>query len=127
MKNINELNQKIALLKKQGYDVQTISDGYHTFSELYELRLAYNAALFNEWTSGKKYDVHKSKTFQDIETGEYTQWEGWFIVVAETPNGQIGNHYPVAAWDKFKVAEKEKANAWDGNMPDTICERLFQL
>ncbi len=27
----------------------SLSDGYHTFNELYEFRKMYNAALFNEW------------------------------------------------------------------------------
>ena len=38
-----------------------ISDGYHTFDELYEFRKIYNACLFNEWASQNKYSVHKSR------------------------------------------------------------------
>ena len=30
---------------------EQMSDGYHTFAELYEFRKAYNAALFNEWAA----------------------------------------------------------------------------
>lgn len=30
------------------------SDGYHTFNELYEFRMIYNAALFNDWAEQKK-------------------------------------------------------------------------
>jgi hypothetical protein len=36
-----------------------ISDGYHTFNELYEFRKMYNAVLFNLWAELEKYDVHK--------------------------------------------------------------------
>ena len=32
-------------------DKGKISDGYHTFDELYEFRKVYNAALFNEWAN----------------------------------------------------------------------------
>jgi hypothetical protein len=35
-----------------------ISDGCHTFDELYHYRMLYNAAFFN--SLGGKYEVHKS-------------------------------------------------------------------
>lgn len=31
------------------FSIAELSDGYHTFDELYEFRKMYNAALFNEW------------------------------------------------------------------------------
>ena len=34
-------------------DIENFSDGYHTFKELYEYRLIYNAALFNEFAKNK--------------------------------------------------------------------------
>ena len=40
--------------------VGQVSDGYHTFDELYEFRKLYNAALFNEWAALGLYSVHKS-------------------------------------------------------------------
>ena len=42
-----------------------ISDGYHTFNELYEYRLLYNASMFNELAKQGLYDVHKSKKHSD--------------------------------------------------------------
>lgn len=42
-----------------------VSDGYHTFDELYEFRKLYNAALFNEWAAQGKFSVHKSKRHFD--------------------------------------------------------------
>ena len=41
-------------------ETERVSDGYHTFSELYEFRKMYNALLFNEWYKQGKYQVHKS-------------------------------------------------------------------
>lgn len=35
-----------------------VSDGFHTFDELYHYRMLYNAAFFNSLEG--KYDVHKS-------------------------------------------------------------------
>ena len=43
------------------------SDGYHTFNELYEFRMIYNAALFNEWASRNKYETSKSWKHHDGE------------------------------------------------------------
>jgi len=78
--------------KEVGLQPGGISDGYHTFDELYEFRKAYNAALFNEWALQGKYNVHKSFKHED---GEYCFGEPnkWFIVVTELPAGQISNHY----------------------------------
>ena len=50
---MNENNTKV--------DMGEVSDGYHTFNELYEYRLLYNAALFNELAKQGLYDVHKSR------------------------------------------------------------------
>jgi hypothetical protein len=74
-------------LAKQREEIdENTSDGYHTFKELYEFRLLYNASLFNEWALSNKYDVHKSKKHSD---GLECFGGGWFIVMAELPTGQI--------------------------------------
>ena len=40
-----------------------VSDGFHTFDELYHYRMLYNAAFFNSLEG--KYDVHKSYRHAD--------------------------------------------------------------
>lgn len=54
-----------------------VSDGFHTFDELYHYRMLYNAAFFNSLEG--KYDVHKSYRHAD---GELCFGGGWFIVPA---------------------------------------------
>ena len=109
---INELQQE--------QDMGEVSDGYHTFNELYYYRMLYNAAFFNllpkEW-------VHKSKRHH---TGEECFGGGWFIVMANLPTGQISNHYELKDWDLFKVPEKEFADEWDGHTPQEAAERLHR-
>lgn len=100
------------------------SDGYHTFNELYDYRKAYNALLFNEWASRGICDVHKSWHHSD---GEACFGGGWFIVSAQTPSGQITNHYETADWELFRVPERELAAAWDGHTPAIALERLLTL
>lgn len=101
-------------------DMGDISDGYHTFNELYYYRMLYNAAFFNllpkEW-------VHKSKRHH---TGEECFGGGWFIVMANLPTGQISNHYELKDWDLFQIPEKEFADEWDGHTPQEAAERLHR-
>ena len=111
------------------------SDGYHTFEEYENLRLAYNVALFNEWASQAEYtssgfeilpvkhDVHKSTRHHD---GELCFGGGWFIVVANLPSGQISNHYEMKHWDLFRVPAVEKAKyEWDGHTSEDVIKRLI--
>ena len=113
-KVMNENNTKV--------DMGEVSDGYHTFNELYEDRMLYNAALFNEFAKQELYDVHKSRKHSD---GEYPFGDSnWFIVMAELPTGQISNHYEKRDWDKFQIPEKPLANEWDGHSPRDVADRL---
>ena len=106
-------------------DMGEVSDGYHTFNELYEYRMLYNAALFNEFAKQGLYDVHKSRKHSD---GEYPFGDSnWFIVMAELPTGQISNHYEMKDWDKFQIPEKEVANKWDGHSPRDVADRLISF
>lgn len=106
-------------------DKGLISDGYHTFNELYEFRKVYNAALFNEWHNQGKYEVHKSYKHSD---GELAFGGGWFIVVAILPTGQISNHYESKDWDLFKVKEVDKAiYDFDGHTSEDVLTRLKSL
>lgn len=117
----------------EGREKAKLSDGYHTFDELYEFRKLYNAALFNEWAKHEswggrvtpKYDVHKSIRHHD---GELCFGGGWFIVVAILPEGQISNHYRMEDWDLFQIPESEKAKyEFDGHTSADVLERLKQL
>lgn len=103
-------------------DKGNISDGYHSFNELYEYRLLYNASMFNELAKQGLYDVHKSRLHSD---GEYPFGDSnWFIVMAELPTGQISNHYEMKDWDLFQIPIKEKANPYDGHTPQDVAKRL---
>lgn len=124
---------------------ELISDGYHTFKELYEFRKMYNSALFNEWAKNymdrveaiekgaittanmvfPKYNVHKSWKHYD---GELCFGGGWFIVSAMLPTGLISNHYEAKDWDLFQVPEVDKALfEFDGHTGTDVLERLKNL
>lgn len=104
---------------------QMNSDGYHTFDELYEYRMAYNAILFNEWFKAGKHDVHWSYKHSD---GELCFGGGWFVVVAQTPYGQITNHYENKHLQLFvAIEERPTAAEWDGHTPEEALKRLKGL
>ena len=119
-------------------NIKSLSDGYHTYDELYEFRKMYNAVLFNEWANTPKtnkqsltgtvtneYGVHKSWKHND---GELCFGGGWFIVSAMLPTGLISNHYKAEDWDLFHIPEVEKAlYEFDGHTPQDVLIRLKNL
>lgn len=114
----NVMMEIIDLRKHMG----EVSDGFHTFNELYDFRMVYNAALFNEWARRGIYSVHKSYRHHD---GEECFGGGWFIVVAMLPTGQISNHYKNEFWNYFRVPSYEKAQfEYDGHTSGDVLERL---
>ena len=108
------------------------SDGYHTFNELYRHRMLLNAALFAAWNRedhdlvnpaapGEGFDPHKSWRHSD---GELAFGGGWFIVVAQLPDGQVSYHYEAEHWDLFQIPEREWAATYDGHTSDDVLYRL---
>jgi hypothetical protein len=127
--SLNDFIKEIYLEKeKEAMKIDgNTSDGYHTFNELYEFRKAYNVALFNEWAKFDipQYDVHKSWKHNN---GELCFGGGWFIVVANLPNGQISNHYEAKDWDLFKIPIVDKAKyEFDGHTGEDVIKRLLSL
>jgi len=96
-----------------------LSDGYHTFNELYHHR----AILFSVICNSNPQIAWKSKLH---DTGD--MFDGMFIVGIETPQGQATYHYDINPyWDMFKVKELEKAQKWDGHTPEEAISRISIL
>ena len=107
----------VAEIPKGG--IGDLSDGYHTFNELYHHR----AILFSVICNSMPDKAWKSKLH---DTGD--MYEGMFIVGIETPEGQATYHYDIEPyWDMFKVKELEKAPKWDGHTPQVAIDRLSKL
>ena len=105
-----------------------VSDGYHTFGELYEYRLVYNALWFNSLSKHfnkngvvNPYNVHKSERHNG---GEKCFGGGWFIVMAQLPTGQVSNHYEMKYWNYFDIPIQQRADRWDGHTPQEALERM---
>ena len=96
-----------------------VSDGYHTFNELYHHR----AVLFSVICNTFKDKAWKSKKH---DTGD--MFDGMFIVGIETPQGQATYHYDINPyWDMFKVKELPNAPKWDGHTPEEAIRRISIL
>ena len=99
--------------------IGNLSDGYHTFNELYHHR----AILFSVICNSMPDKAWKSKLH---DTGD--MFDGMFIVGIETPEGQATYHYDIDPyWDMFKVKELEKAPKWDGHTPQDAIDRISKL
>lgn len=123
------LNKNLLVLTLK--DTHDVGDGWHTFGELYQYRMLYNAALFNEWANlydahnaMRLYDVHKSWKHSD---GQPCFGGGWFVVVAQLPTGQISNHYKAEHWDLFKLPVRDMAAEYDGHSPQDVAKRLEEF
>lgn len=104
-----------------GIDPQTVSDGYHTFSELYEARSVLTAALFNTL---EKAGVETCKSWKHSD-GQDCFGGGWFIVMANLPSGQVSFHYPKKDWSRFRLPILEKGWVWDGHETKDVYDRLL--
>jgi len=104
-KGLNEIN------------TDNISDGYHTFGELYNHR----AVLFNVILK-----VFKERAWKALKHEDGTMYYGMFIVGIETPQGQYTYHYNSEHWDMFDVKIIETAPKYDGHKPEDIV-RLYSL
>lgn len=99
-------------------DVEKMSDGYHTFADLYEQRLILSAAL-------AKNNPHawKSKRHED---GSVPFGGGWFVVGFDTDEGCYTYHHELKDWDLFQCKELGKGKPWDGHTSKDV-RRLLSI
>lgn len=116
--SIKEINKEIIKLKEQGISRKGISDGWHTFEELYYHRMVLFSVILNQ---------NKSISWKAKKHNDGTMFgDDSFICGIETPEGQYTYHYHLDYWDNFDVKELEYAPEYDGHKPKDIT-RLFSL
>ena len=100
-----------------------VSDGYHTFGELYEHRAALFIALCKQLQG--KLPVWRSELHHDGSL-----FEDVFIMgIGKEPGKQMSYHLgTVEWWGKTAFAETlEKAPEWDGHNSADVLARLLLL
>ena len=107
-----------------------ISDGYHTFDELYDHRITLYIALCRLQANGNSCDdfnlhpVWRSKLHHDGSS-----FDGWFILgIGKKPGEQITYHLPESRWAETEFAETlDKAPEWDTHISSDVLARLKAL
>lgn len=102
-------------------DCSSISDGSHTFEELYEHRHALTLALMHclptmSWFSLRHEDDEPPFGSED-----------WFIVGIQLPTGAITYHLPIRLLEAARstgATELQKARLWDGHNSSDVLTRL---
>ncbi len=98
-------------------NVGEVSDGYHTFNELYHHRMILFSIICNQ---------NKEKAWKSWNHADGTMYDDYFIVGITTNEGDYTYHYHKDNWGYFKVKTIEFAPEWDGHKPEDIT-RLFSL
>ena len=110
-------NNGLTLVPETG--IGDLSDGYHTFNELYHHR----AILFSVICNTFKDRAWKSKKHDDG-----SMFDNMFIVGIDTPEGQATYHYDIKPyWDMFQVKELPNAPKWDGHTSKEAIRRIGTL
>ena len=99
--------------------IDDLSDGYHTFRQLYYQRMMLFATIVKQ---------NRDKAWKSLhhEDGELCFGGGWFIVGVDTPEGSYTYHYEVNFYSLFDCEELECGKHWDGHTEKDVT-RLLSL
>ena len=93
-----------------------VSDGFHTFDELYEHRsYLFILLMLNNpeisWIAKKHNDG--------------TMYKGYFVAGMDLPTGTVTYHFPESMWKLMRSIKKFLiAPEWDGHTPSDVVKRL---
>lgn len=101
------------------YNKEEVSDGYHTFKELYLHRILLFIALCN---------LQPDQCHKTHKNFEKQEWPGWFILVLHHPiAGQISYHIPDKYWDNVRCKSVEWNFTYDGHNSSDVLDRLLKM
>lgn len=122
MSKLKEINDLIMESKLSGeISTKEISDGHHTFGELYHHRIILFCTLCNifadvSWKSKKHFDEENDPMFNDS-----------FIAGINTPDGIATYHIKLKYWDMFDIPEIDRAPKYEQYDSDDVIERVYSL
>lgn len=95
-----------------------ISDGFHTFDELYSHRIILFISLMK---------CNKSISWKSRLHDDGSSFDGWFISGMNLKQGTITYHIPERFWDMLSDVETlDVAPKFDGHTSDDVIKRLKQ-
>lgn len=95
-----------------------VSDGYHTFDELYGHRCTLFLALMK---------AHPALSWISTKHHDGSELDGWFIAGIKAPTGDVTYHLPARMWSlacATGAAILETGMWWDGHTPAQVVERI---
>jgi len=95
-----------------------VSDGYHTFDELYEHR----CLLFLNLMAAKPEVSWRARRHDDGSA-----IKGYWVAGMRLPAGDVSYHVPDRMWkllDRHAIQTLPKAPPWDGHTPADVLRRL---
>ena len=100
-------------------EIGKISDGYHTFEELYQHRCTLFACLMKS---------HPDLSWKSKKHSDGSAWDGWFIAGMRLPSGDITYHLPADMWELLSgVDTLDLGVAWDGHTSADVVARLTEF
>lgn len=117
--------KKLKLDLKSIENEVAISDGYHTFDELYDHRITLYIALCKRIKkTGDDIYVWRSKLHADGSA-----YKSWFILGLHVEKGeQITYHIPMKRWEETTFANTLKiAPIFDGHTSNDVLKRIKLL
>lgn len=117
VEKVNSIIQKE--IREKGISTKGISDGHHTFRELYQHRYYLFCALCNaypeiSWKSKKHFDEENDPMFPD----------SFLAGILVEKDQMISYHLPLTFWELFHVPEVEHAPKYDAYTSEDVIERL---
>lgn len=107
-----------------GCETGKVSDGYHTFDELYDHRCLLFMAF--QAMAERYYDGRYVRTWKSRKHHDGSSFDGWFIAgMIFEDQGQISYHIPNKYWDLCQAYTLETAPEWDGHTSAEVIERLI--
>ena len=114
---IKSINESIITMNGIQSDASDhISDGYHTFKELYKHRTYLFAAVCN---------MFNNMAWKSLKHSDGTMYDGMFIAGMSSPYGDMTYHVELEYWDLFQVKTLANAPQFDGHTPDDVLERIM--
>lgn len=96
-----------------------VSDGYHTFDDLYAHRCRLFVALMR---------AYPNKSFWSRKHSDGSSFEGWVLAAIRTRAGWVTYHLPESEVPNIvMIREEEFGKEWDGHTSDDVLERLLTL
>lgn len=127
-----DVDTYIKKIRTYGPEEMDASDGYHTFSELYDHRHALFIAFCHQLykvsnaTAGRYHNLDSGPIWRSKLHSDGSKDEGWFILgINHLAGEQISYHLPLSLWNDTGFAKTlETAPEFDGHSPQEVLKRI---